>query len=290
MYESPGAIQREFEHLIARLRGFLSQSFDENGDLIVADPNLAVTPVGGMVMYGGSTAPTGWELCDGGQLSRVTHKSLFDVIGTNYGPGDGSTTFNKPDMRQRFPLGLAASGTGNALGATGGAIDHTHSIASGGSHAHTVASHTHTIPNDGGHSHTVDGHTHGINNDGSHDHGGATGSHSHDFDGETDVYGPDGDITPGSGANAVGAHTHTFDGTTDGATASISSDGDHDHGGQTTSASPSTDSEPDHDHTGATGSSAPATDSQGAHDHGAATGATNPPFAVVNYIIFTGVA
>jgi microcystin-dependent protein len=83
-------------------------------------------PVGALLPYGGSSAPSNWLICDGSAVSRVTNATLFSVIGTAYGMGDGSTTFNLPDLRQRFPLGLASSGTGSSLGATGGTIDHTH--------------------------------------------------------------------------------------------------------------------------------------------------------------------
>lgn len=106
------AVAGEFEHLIARLRGFLSQSFDADGQLIVADPNLAVVPVGGLVSFAGATAPNGWIICDGSQKSRVDYKSLFDVIGTTWGSGDGSTTFNIPDLRGRTIIG---AGTGSGL-------------------------------------------------------------------------------------------------------------------------------------------------------------------------------
>lgn len=67
-------------------------------------------------------------MCDGAAVSRTTEAALFAVIGTAYGAGDGSTTFNVPDLRQRFPLGKAAAGTGSTLGGTGGAIDHVHSV------------------------------------------------------------------------------------------------------------------------------------------------------------------
>lgn len=88
----------------------------------------AAMPTGSLTMYGGASAPTGFLLCDGTAVSRTTYASLFAVISTTYGVGDGSTTFNVPDLRQRFPLGKAASGTGATLGGTGGAIDHTHSV------------------------------------------------------------------------------------------------------------------------------------------------------------------
>lgn len=71
--------------------------------------------VGEIKAYGGSTIPAGWLLCDGQAVSRTTYPELFSVIGTTYGSGDGSTTFNVPDLRGRFPIG---SGTGTASDAT----------------------------------------------------------------------------------------------------------------------------------------------------------------------------
>lgn len=90
--------------------------------------------IGTVQPYAGTTAPSGWLLCDGSAISRTTYANLFGVISTTYGSGDGSTTYNLPDLRQRFTMGVAASGTGNALGATGGSIDHTHTI----THTHQI--------------------------------------------------------------------------------------------------------------------------------------------------------
>lgn len=56
-----------------------------------------VTPAGVVMMYAGTTAPSGYLLCDGSAVSRSTYSILFSVIGTNYGAGDGSTTFNLPN-------------------------------------------------------------------------------------------------------------------------------------------------------------------------------------------------
>jgi hypothetical protein len=88
-------------------------------------------PVGAITPYGGATAPLGWILCQGQAVSRTTYSALFAVLGTAYGSGDGTTTFNLPNLQQRFPLGKAASGTGSTLGATGGQIDHTHTSSGG---------------------------------------------------------------------------------------------------------------------------------------------------------------
>ena len=69
----------------------------------------ASVPTGTLFIYGGSVAPDGWLLCDGSAISRSTYAELFSVIGTSYGVGDGSTTFNIPDMRDRFVQGASTS-------------------------------------------------------------------------------------------------------------------------------------------------------------------------------------
>lgn len=91
----------------------------------------AALPTGTMLDFGGTAAPSGFLLCDGAAINRTTFADLFAVIGTAYGVGNGTTTFNIPDRRQRFSLGKAVSGTGSTLGGTGGAIDHTHQVTTG---------------------------------------------------------------------------------------------------------------------------------------------------------------
>jgi len=99
-------------------------------------PTSIQLPAGVILLHGGTTAPTGYLLCDGSAVSRAGQAALFTAIGTTYGAGDGSTTFNIPDLRQRFPLGKAVSGTGATLGGVGGAIDHQHS---NNTHTHTYS-------------------------------------------------------------------------------------------------------------------------------------------------------
>lgn len=65
--------------------------------------------IGEMKIFAGSTVPTGYLLCDGQAVSRETYSDLFDVIGTTWGAGDGSTTFNVPDMREVAPVGVGTS-------------------------------------------------------------------------------------------------------------------------------------------------------------------------------------
>jgi microcystin-dependent protein len=84
--------------------------------------------------------PSGWLLCDGSAVSRTTYAALFAAIGTTYGAGNGSTTFNVPDLRGRTPVGADPTGVNlpdnhPALGATGGAETQTLTPAESGQKA-----------------------------------------------------------------------------------------------------------------------------------------------------------
>lgn len=68
--------------------------------------SLELLAPGIVLPYAGSTAPTGWLLCSGQAVSRTTYAALFAVIGTAFGTGDGSATFNVPDLRGEFVRGL----------------------------------------------------------------------------------------------------------------------------------------------------------------------------------------
>jgi microcystin-dependent protein len=81
---------------------------------------LSVPPTGSMTMWSTGTAPTGWLLCDGAAVSRTTYADLFAVISTTYGTGNGSTTFNVPNLENRVPIG---AGGLYSLAATGGSRD-----------------------------------------------------------------------------------------------------------------------------------------------------------------------
>ncbi len=89
---------------------------------------VADIKIGSIQLWMTGTPPENYLLLDGTAVSRTTYESLFSLWGTTFGVGDGSTTFNLPDARGRFPLGKAASGTGSTLGGTGGSIDHTHTV------------------------------------------------------------------------------------------------------------------------------------------------------------------
>lgn len=104
-----------------------------SGALTFTAPNDV--PSGSGMMWFGSAVPGGWLLCDGSAVSRTTYAELFAVIGTTYGSGDGSTTFNLPDLENKFGLGASAV---NARGTTGGAAEHTLTVAQLPAHDHPV--------------------------------------------------------------------------------------------------------------------------------------------------------
>jgi microcystin-dependent protein len=126
---------------------------------------------GTVLPYGGTSAPSGFLLCDGSAVSRTTYSTLFAAIGTTYGAGDDSTTFNIPDLRGRVVAGQDDMGgtsanrltgqsggvDGDVLGAAGGLETHTLTVAQLASHSHTgstntTGDHSHTYPQkvDGG--------------------------------------------------------------------------------------------------------------------------------------------
>lgn len=73
-------------------------------------------PTGVVQAFAGSTSPAGWLLCDGSAVSRTDYAALYAVIGTTYGAGDGSTTFNLPNLVDKFVEGSATAGTEKSAG------------------------------------------------------------------------------------------------------------------------------------------------------------------------------
>ena len=62
-------------------------------------------PSGSIIVFAGSSSPTGFLICDGSAVSRTTYADLFAIVSTTYGLGDGSNTFNLPDLRERVIAG-----------------------------------------------------------------------------------------------------------------------------------------------------------------------------------------
>lgn len=121
-----------------------------------------LAPVGSIMQFAGSSAPSGWLLCDGSAVGRVTYSALFGVISTTYGSGDNSTTFNIPNLKGKIAVGLDSTQTEfDSLAETGGAKTHTHNASSAtessGSHQHSTTDHTH---NTADHSHSTADHSH----------------------------------------------------------------------------------------------------------------------------------
>lgn len=112
----------------------------------------SATPIGSIMPYAGTSSPDGWLLCAGQAVSRTAYPLLYTIIGTTYGVGDGSTTFNVPDMRGRTPVGLdnmngsdaGVLTSANTLGLTTGAEKVTLTSTEMPSHTHTQQSHNHT--------------------------------------------------------------------------------------------------------------------------------------------------
>lgn len=109
---------------------------------------ISFLPAGSMVDFAGTTAPSGWLMCDGAAVSRTTYASLFAALGTAYGSGDGSTTFNLPDYRGRFARYLDNMGT--VAGAAGRDTGRAH----GSAQAQATARNGLSI-SDPGHSHPI---------------------------------------------------------------------------------------------------------------------------------------
>lgn len=154
-----GATGQRTQNLPARL----SHVFTDGAGVYLVNEPL----IGSAKPHCGSSAPPLWQLCYGQAISRTTYADLFTEIGTTWGGGDGSTTFNLPDFRGRTVFGLdnmggsaagrvtTASGiNGTTLGAAGGhqlLQSHNHTASDSG-HGHSDSGHGHS---DAGHGHTT---------------------------------------------------------------------------------------------------------------------------------------
>lgn len=146
---------------------------------------------GEMVLYAGSVAPAGWLICDGAEYSRTVYAALYAVIGVAAGSGDGATTFNVPDWRDRVPMGASSD---KPIGSTGGQsqLDSSH-----------LPAHTHTINHDHPSANTSAGGNHDHNTW----HSNADGGSSSTFREATTT----GRVNDNNLSNVAGSHSHTYD-------------------------------------------------------------------------------
>jgi microcystin-dependent protein len=148
--EDISQIMADFDAILSVLNGGITN------DNIAPNANISpgkvpgALPIGALCLWGTDVAPTGWLLCDGAPVSRTTYQPLFDVIGTRYGTGDNSTTFNLPNFKGRVATGLDSAQTefnavakalgskaavlpthahpGSSVGAADRNLDHTHNM------------------------------------------------------------------------------------------------------------------------------------------------------------------
>jgi len=159
---SPANLNNAIRELMAQLRDFQLGNQTSNqlaaagggtgltspgtsGNVLTSDGTgwVSSTPVyvptGGILMWGTASAPAGYFLCNGAAINRTAYSNLFAIIGTTYGAGNGSTTFNLPDFRDRFPVGAGTTYSANSTGGSADAavVSHTHTGTTGSAGAAT---------------------------------------------------------------------------------------------------------------------------------------------------------
>lgn len=177
-----------------------------------------IVPVGTVEMWAGTTTPpSGWLLCGGQEVSRTTYSRLFNQISTSFGSGDGSLTFNVPNMQLNVPVGIAGGGTRGTTAILAANASHSHNHTVSGEFTSgdqsDVQSHFHGTSTSNDHTHSLNA----ANNPHYHGSDGPTGNHRHNY-----AYGnPTSSGTTGSSAHSahtgidgvnanMGAHTHTL--------------------------------------------------------------------------------
>jgi microcystin-dependent protein len=276
-----------------------------NQNATIIDQFVSQFCVVGMIAdFAGPTAPSGWLICDGRLVSRTTYSKLFLAIGTNWGAGDGSTTFGLPNMNGRAGVGPGAmtdeSGLSYTFGYTGLQGFVTRSITQSYLPAYNLVTDSQGYHNHGGGTGPAGAHGHATDSQGFHSHAGSSlpnhvhtgttnlqGDHDHTYTRANEGVGvTGGGVTVASGAafgfttyntSINGAHQHNI---TTAAIGSLSlaivGDGSHGHNISTVA---------DHNHVIGT---------DGAHTHNVNLGGgglslkTLSPVAVVTKIIYAG--
>ena len=193
-------VQEQINDTLANLTG---------GSVTIVQPTID-TPAGAIQMFGGLAAPFGYLLCDGSAVDRTAYAGLFTAISTTYGAGNGTTTFNLPNLKGRVVVGVDAAQTEfNVLGEVGGAKTHQHIATNSGNtdHVHTAPAPTVTTNGAGDHGHNIDGHSHYADHSHSVNPGStATSSDSHSH--ITNTNSANASRATGTSAVALSSHTH----------------------------------------------------------------------------------
>ena len=239
------------------------------------DSVIASAMVGEIKMYGGDAEPPSWMFCRGQAISRFTYASLFQIFGIRFGGGDGSTTFNLPDMRGQYaagawPGGDYLTGVGNK-GGTKDAVVPAHAHDMSHNHAGSTTSggstqHTHDLQN---HSHGASGNTGGQS--ANHYHGSGAEGYEGFVYWDAQGGGQFGAVGGSSGLGVYGITGYTS--------------GDHTHYFSVGTSGPTPNStgwsQQDHTHTTSTPTHSGSTTQVGV----AATNANLPPSVALNYIV-----
>lgn len=302
-------------------------AYHDTYDAHIADTAIHNPPPAGAIFaWPGVSTPSGYLLCRGQAVLRSTYANLYTALGgasSPWGQGDGSTTFNVPNLQQRFILGRNASGSLTTMAATGGSIDHTHSVSS---HTHTVAGHVHSMThghslndhthNGPSHTHSVPAHYHATTGNGANIAISASGTHEHAVpawqnarsnsaqsgSGFLHYGGTNGQLARANTANggsradsltgfpdaAAPTHTHAnsnFSGNVGNVSSGNNGDGALTSGSGGTAATSGVNggAGATQDYSGNTGSTSLTSDAGGA----GSTGANNPPYVLMDYIIKT---
>lgn len=181
-------------------------------------------PVGMIMQWTKASTPTGFIVCDGSAVSRTTYAALFDAIGTTHGVGDGSTTFNLPDLQGKLPVG-DDGGVSYTVAGTGGSTSVTPTLTKSGSvsKSGTASGSLSGVPDSGNLAVSVSGnvnianHTLSVNEIPSHTHNQTLGPRSGDwyngyYRNRASVSNTDNDTVTGNQNHNTGnggGHTHT---------------------------------------------------------------------------------
>lgn len=146
------ASQMTYKFVVKNSLGVIQYTEDNISIPVIPQTVISTAvPPGAILPYGGAAAPEGYLLCDGASYARGDYPLLYPIILDKFGSVDANS-FNVPDLRERFPMGVRITGLGSSRGDKGGEFDHKHRV---GDHSHTIAAHQHPMS-----------HTHGVSRDG----------------------------------------------------------------------------------------------------------------------------